>query len=420
MTKNVDHTAFLSRLQQGSGAGPQRLSRMVLDYIEEGLPGTGRWIEADVISFLEQLQTVFRNHGWSHENIAAFHDECLARLTQLRDVQQVLALDKHIARFDTGAYLMRVARGLDPLPMWDYEKAARAQHTRVIAQQYEARSEALQHLFAVDSRVAEGMIDRYGDLLPAPPAQVPPRPFEMMTVYLGAGLALAERGDEGNRQAIVTVVALVYSGHDVLSFGNKTEWCEDQTGPLTSPVTRSIVSNGVWEPDLGVLSYVTCDVLDYLNDHHTRRKVSRPTPGMQLEANLASKKTGIFVPPPRLYTVRLPEGELSSYLARPRPAALRGPLEFRHDRRGHERAYIHRGPQPLSEKDRMKYASRGYTICEERPHDQIRHAMAARGMEPRKPGEWLAIKTRWIDEQVVGPRDAPYVPAMRIGTKAAT
>ncbi len=40
-----------------------------------------------------------------------------------------------------------------------------------------------------------------------------------------------------------------------------------------------------------------------------------------------------------------------------------------------------------------------------------------RGQPPKASNEWIAILTRWIDHQIVGPEDKPYIPAIRIPTR---
>lgn len=88
----------------------------------------------------------------------------------------------------------------------------------------------------------------------------------------------------------------------------------------------------------------------------------------------------------------------------------------RWDVRGHERVRIHRGQAPMSAEDRAWFSQRGYRLYEgasAAPEDEDVRRMRERGHLPKRPDEWLAVKHAWIDEQVRGPEDKPYVPAAR-------
>jgi hypothetical protein len=93
----------------------------------------------------------------------------------------------------------------------------------------------------------------------------------------------------------------------------------------------------------------------------------------------------------------------------------RAPLSYRHDRRGHERCYVRRGPLPLDGKRKAKLERAGYKIWTVGALDAETHQrLAERELPPKRTEEWLALLTRWIDHQVVGAPGLPYIPAVRV------
>jgi hypothetical protein len=89
-------------------------------------------------------------------------------------------------------------------------------------------------------------------------------------------------------------------------------------------------------------------------------------------------------------------------------------LTHRHDRDGHERVLVKRGPLPLLEDDRALLEARGYVLyTESQPLAADKDRLVRRRLPLREPGEWLAMKTSWVSESVVGDPSLPYRPAVR-------
>lgn len=89
-------------------------------------------------------------------------------------------------------------------------------------------------------------------------------------------------------------------------------------------------------------------------------------------------------------------------------------LRFRHDRRGHERCYVRRGEMPLEPDKSMAMRRNGYTVyTDATPSAEDAKRLLDRRMASKCNDEWLAIKTCWIDAQVVGDSSLPYIPALR-------
>jgi hypothetical protein len=89
-------------------------------------------------------------------------------------------------------------------------------------------------------------------------------------------------------------------------------------------------------------------------------------------------------------------------------------LTHRHDRDGHERVYVKRGPLPLSEEECKVLRLRNYVIYTEgQPSDENKDRLVRRRLPLREEGEWLAIRAGWVRSSVVGDESLPYRPAVR-------
>lgn len=89
-------------------------------------------------------------------------------------------------------------------------------------------------------------------------------------------------------------------------------------------------------------------------------------------------------------------------------------LTHRHDRDGHERVLVKRGDLPLLEDDRALLEARGYTLyTDSQPEDTDKDRLVRRRLPLREAGEWLAMRTSWVRDTVVGDESLPYRPAVR-------
>lgn len=88
---------------------------------------------------------------------------------------------------------------------------------------------------------------------------------------------------------------------------------------------------------------------------------------------------------------------------------------YRFDVQGHERCKIRRGSLPLEPKLAAKLEARGYQVftVSAMPAEHLER-LGRREIAPKRPDEWLAIKVRWVEDYQKGPKDAPYVPAIRL------
>ena len=92
------------------------------------------------------------------------------------------------------------------------------------------------------------------------------------------------------------------------------------------------------------------------------------------------------------------------------------PLRFQHDRRGNEAVRVMRGKLPLGDKRRRHLGALEYRIYDDKnkkmsADDDKR--LKRRGKRGRRPDEWLAIKSWWRRDTVVGDPELPYIPGTR-------
>ena len=158
-----------------------------------------------------------------------------------------------------------------------------------------------------------------------------------------------------------------------------------------------------------------------INEHRTIIAEQKPSLRMRQDFEKARKKLRMptMIPKP-YYLVRMEKKLITDHVDRQHKELSRiaRELSYRHDRRGHERCYVRRGKQPLAVKDSQKLHEAGYMIWTvDEPDANAYRQLMERGYPPKGADEWLAILTRWIDPQIIGPEDKPYIPAIRLPSK---
>jgi len=121
---------------------------------------------------------------------------------------------------------------------------------------------------------------------------------------------------------------------------------------------------------------------------------------------------------PSFYVINLApsvvESDLSSRAQRVASEGSGRSLQYRHDREGHERLLVKRGPLPLDLGAEAELLGRGYAIWEEGQPDMYTRSKLVLKRHPiRREDEWLAIKTTQVSSSVVGDTELPYRPAAR-------
>jgi hypothetical protein len=184
---------------------------------------------------------------------------------------------------------------------------------------------------------------------------------------------------------------------------------------FAATVTRHGEKDQWWSP-LSMNPWALPSVVYMINDYKTL-VLQKPSASDRMHAKRWGKKRGFKrFRPPMYYGIMLTDNVVfTRAVATQFPERQRSSQEFRSDVRGHERCRIRRGPSPMGTVDRIRFEERGYTIYEATmdldPEDEKR--LRERGQPLKERGEWIAIKTSWVDSYLKGPEDGPYIPANR-------
>jgi hypothetical protein len=176
-----------------------------------------------------------------------------------------------------------------------------------------------------------------------------------------------------------------------------------------------------WTNVAFLFPWIVNSMLTFIHDHKTTIIESAPTHGIRRDYDrLAKQMGGTLIIPRPFYTVPMRDKVIINRAARKAVYGVqkRTPLTYRHDRRGHERCLIQRGQMPMAEETRTKLEKRGYKIFTINPVDaETNRLLAERGQRPKRADEWLATLVSWVTPTIVGPVDAPYVPAVRVSER---
>jgi hypothetical protein len=177
---------------------------------------------------------------------------------------------------------------------------------------------------------------------------------------------------------------------------------------------------GAWMNPTTMTPWMVNSILTFIHEHKTVVLEQKPTFAMRKDYSRLSKKTGgLAIIPKPYYLVPLRDKVIKEGARRAVGSmGRRAPLTYRHDRRGHERCRVQRGPLPLDPKRAAKLEERGYKIWTvEGPDAEGNRQLLERRLPPKRADEWLAILTSWIDHKVIGSSDLPYVPAVRVSKR---
>ena len=216
-------------------------------------------------------------------------------------------------------------------------------------------------------------------------------------------------------------------GHYVSSDGYVIEFLALNTPAgemLTYALMRSLDSAGRnwWTVGGSLLEWFIPTIIDLINennktfvfkgnyDKNTRREIGKK------HRKIIKKKKGRHVLP-AYYVIDVKPKAVRKYtsskLARNSTTTGRA-LTHRHDRDGHERVLVRRGDLPLHEDERELLTLRGYDVyTHSQPSNENERRLVIRKLPLRQEGEWLAVKTSWVNSTVVGGEDLPYKPAVR-------
>lgn len=194
---------------------------------------------------------------------------------------------------------------------------------------------------------------------------------------------------------------------------------KDANVDVQAGLGSTVLRNGEqWFCPLSMNPWMISSLVFMINDYKTL-VLQRPSLGDRNKVKRHGKKRGYKrLIPPMYYGVMLRDNVVFTRAVQSQfseEEIRRCYQDFRSDVRGHERCRIRRGLMPLDDMTREKLRARGYTLYEHQMdlHDDDAKRLRERGQPPKQRGEWVAIKTSWVDSYIKGPEDAPYRPAIR-------
>ena len=174
-------------------------------------------------------------------------------------------------------------------------------------------------------------------------------------------------------------------------------------------------SGSNWES--GENAFIVSSLIQYTNEYRTF--IEEHPPPLYWKRPKKGKRAFFNHPIPKPYYTIYLKSEILEKEWNQKSGQISYQFQHRFDRRGHERCYIQRGNLPLEPKLRKKLLEADYRIytVELIPEDDLRR-LAERGMAIKSAGEWVAIKSRWIEADIIPHNQKlPYVPAVRKPSK---
>jgi hypothetical protein len=267
-------------------------------------------------------------------------------------------------------------------------------------------------------------INEAGSRVPFPD----PLPFEHTYFGFGFGVELVDHQiytrlptrDALDRVVTAAVLGmLVWEGPEG---GNVVELVQVVEREDNYIMPNLVCYRGVWiTPWMSLAPWLATHLVALVNEH--RQIIVEQRAGLRIRKAFDKARKKLRVPgivPKPYYLVRLEKKLIDDTGARARSALAKiaRELSYRHDRRGHERCYVRRGKLPLEADDAAKMEKTGYRIWTVNEPDAAAYRqLMERGQAPKGAEEWIAVLTRWIDPQIVGPEDKPYIPAIRVPAK---
>jgi len=180
--------------------------------------------------------------------------------------------------------------------------------------------------------------------------------------------------------------------------------------------------SGCWEYPWTFSSYTVPTLIDLINENNKSFVVKNDYP-KDFRRSL-TKKHKKRLPKgkkgkrslPAYYVIDVGQKSLLRAIPKATKSVIRRghALSYRHDRDAHERVFVRRGELPMAIAERDLLTLRGYAIYTEgQPDPQDRKRLVRRRLPFRQEGEWLALKTTWVQSTIVGDESLPYKPAVR-------
>jgi hypothetical protein len=249
-------------------------------------------------------------------------------------------------------------------------------------------------------------------------------PFETVYIGLGQGVHISASDFmvrmEHYRQFFRTdIVAAVVRGYVITQKDDGTviELVEyEQADGSSSLIPEIIRTKGNWIRSYSLVPWMVQIFAHVLEQYRTFIKEVTYTPGQRRDLQKKAKQARMTFLPKPYYVLRMS----SKVLEEQERNAAAGPsfrYTYRFDVRGHERVKVQRGPLPIPPKVEEKLRKRGYQIFLLDIEDDYLRKLFQRHIAPKRPDEWIAVKSTWVKPHQKGPEDAAYVPAIRVPGK---
>lgn len=174
--------------------------------------------------------------------------------------------------------------------------------------------------------------------------------------------------------------------------------------------------NEGWVNEASFGPLIATSLNDHVLTHQTVVKEHRPSTNQRYEFGRVRRKAKGpgFIPRP--YYVVPVRDKLVETRERTDETAVGRQLSYRHDREGHWRTYVRRGPLPLSDEKRAHFLDAGFSVFTASPPSDAftLGELLKKGHGPKRHGEWLAVKHTWIEDKIIGDPSLPYIPAVRV------
>lgn len=189
-------------------------------------------------------------------------------------------------------------------------------------------------------------------------------------------------------------------------------------GNAVLPVT--LYSGNQWSDYSTKSPWCAVQLVDLINSYHMYIEEVPRTLKSKMDYEKLGKGYGFkkAIPPP-YYRVKLQDVHIRERLEQGFHTTRE--LSYRHDRRGHECCRFRRGKLPMDSKIEMELRDCGYELFKQNPVDvNTFRRLSLRGLPYKAHDEWLAVKTYWVRDCVVGDESLPYVPSIHVVPEVGT
>jgi len=171
-----------------------------------------------------------------------------------------------------------------------------------------------------------------------------------------------------------------------------------------------------WVRPATLMPWVVTWIVEWINDHQVTIEERTKSFGYRNRYKKSAKRMKLQHIPAPYYTITMHEDILQEKQRQVLSAPRRHwELRYRHDVRGSTNCRIMRGPLPLDPKleKQLRRDKRRKIFTDQWPDSETAKELAKRGVAPKKRDEWMSVLLFWRKDHIKGPRNAPFIPAIR-------